>query len=127
MGRAGTRRRGGPATLAGAAARDAAEMGTEVVNASFQMLVLKGSREMGCEIKSKGLEEPGHPKGGAGEMGRRRGETTPGGADKDSQSTGDGEEEEESWLHEEGPVTVSVLPGKERLVGFKITEEKKQI
>lgn len=35
---------------------EAERMGTAKVNESFQSLVLKGSRDMGCEVKRQGLE-----------------------------------------------------------------------
>lgn len=59
-------------------------------------------------------------------MGQRGGETTRWGEQAEGRTEqGNGEEEWEPWLHEEGPGTASVLLGREGLVSFEITEEKK--
>lgn len=50
-------------TLTGTATGEAKAMGTEKVNESFQSVVLKGSREMECEVKRQGLEGRGSSKG----------------------------------------------------------------
>ena len=56
MGKGKPGRCGRLAALTGAAAGEAEGMGTEMVSASFQTVVLKGSRGLGGEIMRQGLE-----------------------------------------------------------------------
>lgn len=82
---------GRPVTLQGQLQGWTREKGTGEVNESFQEVVLKGSREVGCEVKRLQPEGSGHLKGQAGEMGTERGRGQRG-RQKDVQSTGNAEE-----------------------------------